>query len=92
MSEILVVETLQASPNKYEELKLAVQKLVHRVEGALQYDFYEPLSKKDEILIIMRFKSVEDLRAHENSEYVASFVKECDGILYKGFTYSEWTR
>jgi quinol monooxygenase YgiN len=83
--EIFVVETLQALASKKKLLKQALSKLVplcRKAPGCLQYDLFEPAQNKDEFLILMRFRSAQDLENHETSHYIKTFEKEYDQVLY----------
>lgn len=91
--EVLVVETLRAVHGKKNELRKALAEIVpmsRKSRGCLQYDLLEPLDQGDLFLVLMRWKSLEDLRNHERSDYVAEFVKKYDHILYDEVKLSEW--
>jgi quinol monooxygenase YgiN len=90
---VLVVETLRAVRGKKNELRKALAEIIpmsQKSRGCLQYDLLEPLDQGDLFLVLMRWKSLEDLRNHERSDYIAEFVKKYDHILYDEVKLSEW--
>lgn len=90
---IVVIETIKALDGKIEELKEALLKLVptsRKAEGCLQYDLLERVDPGDEILVLMRWKNLNDLRKHESSDYIAEFVRKYDKILYDEVKVTEW--
>jgi quinol monooxygenase YgiN len=90
---IVVVETIQATPGKMDDLKRALLELVpvsRKAAGCLQYDLLEPADQGEELLVLMRWKSLTDLRRHEASDYIAEFVKKYDRTLYNDFKVTEW--
>lgn len=93
MKEVVVVEILKAKPGKTEALKKALLELVpicRTDQGCLQYDLLEPLNGSGEFLILMRWKSPQDLARHEASKPVQDFVRKYDNILYGEVTQTEW--
>lgn len=92
MTEILVVETLTASPGKKNVLKKALIELAsisRKADGCLQYDLFDRAG--DEVCIIMRFVSEQTLREHEHSSYVADFVARHEHVSFCDFSVQEWT-
>ena len=90
---IVVIETIKAVQGKMDLLKKALLELVpisRKAEGCLQYDLLEPVDKGDEILVLMRWKKLTDLRKHESSDYIAEFVRKYDKILYNEVKVTEW--
>ncbi len=90
---IIVVETIRAMPEKREELKKALLDLVplsQKSKGNLQYDLRESLDEGNTFCILMAFETLDDLRSHESSEYIAQFVKKYENILYDDVQVSEW--
>lgn len=91
--EVLVVETVMAIQGKKDELRRALARIVptsRKAPGCLQYDLLEPANKGDEFLVLMRWRTVEDLRNHETSDYIGKFVREYDQILYDEVKVTEW--
>lgn len=91
---ITVVETLRAIPGKLALLKKALLELVPislKAEGCLQYDVLESIAHEDEVLLVlMRWKTLLDLRNHESSDYISEFVRKYDKILYDEVLVTEW--
>lgn len=90
---IVVVEILKATPGKREELKQAMLKILptcRKAEGCLQYDLLEPVEPREELLVLMRWKKLSDLRNHESSPYITAFVEKYDRILYDEAQVTEW--
>ncbi len=90
MFEVFVVETIKAINGKSDELRQALLHIVplSRKEAAcVQYDLFE---SNDTFLVIMRFKSAQDLDNHESSDHVQDFVRKYNGILYGEVTLSTW--
>jgi quinol monooxygenase YgiN len=90
---IVVVETIKALEGQFEELKSALLKLLltsRKAKGCLQYDLLEPVDLGNEILVLMRWEKLADLRKHESSDYIAEFVRKYDKILYDEVRVTEW--
>lgn len=91
--EIVVVETIKAMSGKKQELKEVLAKIVpvsRKACGCLQYDLLEPIEESDEFLVLMRWKTPDDLRFHEASDYIEEFVKNYDQILYDEVKVTEY--
>ena len=91
---IVVVETIRALQGKGKELKEALLRLVpisRKGSGCLQYSVLEPVQGGRELLVLMRWKTLDDLRAHESSDYIEEFVKKYEGALYDEVTSTEWS-
>ena len=90
---IIVIETIKAVQAKRKDLKRALLELVpisRKAKRCLQYDLLEPANHRDELLVLMRWKTQTDLRKHESSDYIAEFVKKYDKILYDDVRVTEW--
>lgn len=90
---IVVIETIKAIQGRGEDLKKALLELVpisRKARGCLQYDLLEPVDQGDEILVLMRWKKLTDLRKHESSDYIAEFVRRYDKMLYNDVRVTEW--
>lgn len=93
--EVAVVEIIHAAEGKADKLKKALTELVpisRAAPGCLQYDLFGPLDGGNEFLILMRWKTLSDLRQHETSPYVEEFARKYDKVLYDNFTVTEWKK
>jgi quinol monooxygenase YgiN len=93
MNPITAVEIIKAANGKTRELRKALQDLVpicQKGPGCLQYQLLEPAHGSGEFLILMQWRSLEDLARHEASELIQDFVRRYDGILYGEVTQTEW--
>lgn len=90
---IAAVEIIDAMPGKTEDLKKALIQLVpqcRKEEGCLLYELYEPCKEQGRFLVLMKWKDLNALRAHEASKPIAQFVQKHDRILYDAVTQTEW--
>lgn len=93
MQPIIVVETLEAVTNKTAALRQALldlAPLVHQEKGCLQYDIAESAEGANSVLVLMRWETLADLDAHEQSDLIAEFVKKYDQILYHTAQQTVW--
>lgn len=91
--EIVVVETIRAMSGRKQELKEVLAQIVptsRKARGCLQYDLLKPIEESDEFLVLMRWKTLDDLRRHEASDYIEEFVKKYDRILYDEVKVTEY--
>lgn len=91
--DIIVVEVLFPVQGKEKALLNALHKLTQIAKsssGCTQYDLLIPIEGSSGFMIIMRFDAEENLKKHEESEYIAAFVKENEDKTYSNFTYSKW--
>lgn len=85
MKQLIVVETIQAKPGKFAELKKALLEMVPlslKEKGCLQYEIAEPVHGEETFLVLMRWENEQALDAHNNSAHIQEFVKKYDNILY----------
>jgi quinol monooxygenase YgiN len=91
---LVVIEVIKSVHGKEEALKKVLQDIVpisRKGRGCVQYELFEPTAGNGEFLIIMKWKSKEDLTLHETSKHVDDFIKKFDAVLYTEVTqYSEW--
>ena len=90
---IVVVETIKSVKRKMDLLKKALLELVpisRKAEGCLQYDLLEPVDQGDELLVLMRWNKLADFHKHENSDYIAEFVRKYDKVLYGEVKVTTW--
>jgi len=91
---IAVVEVIKAVDGKMEQLKKALHELVpicRKGEGCMQYELFESLHPNNELLVLMKWKDLKDLKRHEASKPIEDFVKKYHGVLYGEVTQcSEW--
>ena len=95
MKEIVVVEIIRAVKGKSKALQKALEEIVplsRASKGCLQYDLLLPMNDREEFLVLMKFKTLEDLRHHENSKYVEEFVQKYENVLYSDVLVTEWKK
>lgn len=93
MPPIIVVETLEAVTEKTAALcqaLLDIAPLVRQEKGCLQYDIAQSEEGLNSILVLMRWETLADLDAHEQSALIADFVKKYEQILYHTAHQTVW--
>lgn len=91
--EITVVEIIHAAPGKEKELKKALEELVISSlaeEGMLRYNLLSHAEDRSSFLVLMKLRSMHDLKIHEESKHIHDFVEKYDGILYDKVEQTEW--
>lgn len=90
---IVVIEVIFPIKGQESALLSALKKLAQSAKlslGCKQYELLMPTDASTGIMVIMRFDSENNLKKHEESDYVSAFVKENEGKTYNDFTLTKW--
>ncbi|KAJ5780979.1 hypothetical protein N7457_006139 [Penicillium paradoxum] len=86
MSEINVTAVFSVKPEKFEELATLVTELTKQVQehepDTLLYYAFE-LKKKNEIVVVERYKDQSAIQTHTKSAYFQTFASQLPALLSK---------
>ena len=81
---LVVIEVIKSIQGKEEALKEALHEIVpisRKEKGCIQYELFEPMTGSGDFLVIMKWKSKNDLILHETSQHVQDFIRKHDTVL-----------
>ncbi|MBM6401554.1 putative quinol monooxygenase [Phycicoccus sonneratiae] len=84
MSELHVVATIPAAPDRVEDIRAALETLVEatrREEGCLGYDLFESASAPGVFVTVERWTGQDALDAHLGTPHIAAAMAAADGAL-----------
>lgn len=82
---IHVIETLEALPEKTEELKkalLAIVPLSRQEKGCISYELFQVHETPDQFAVIMCWKDLKSFERHNSALFIQEFVENFEQILY----------
>ena len=94
MSELTILANIHAYPERVEQVKVALEKLLPltRAEaGCLQYDLLHDNRDPAHFMVFERWATPALLQAHTNSAHLAAFRCATEGAV-TAFTLNEMTR
>jgi len=81
---LTIIAKIEAKPEKLDEVKSAVLKLLEptrKERGCIQYDLHQDNEKTEVFIFVENWESQELWDAHMQSSHLQGFIKEIEGLL-----------